>query len=296
MIGVTDGPQGGPKQFRARNLCSAPPFSGFMKASTHLLAAAAIALIATAGPAAAQSSDKNDTSLLIVTVGGGVQLTPEFPGAKVGSLKPLPLIDVRKAGTDPSFRTPDQSISFPLFRSEGFRAGPAARLGESRDEDDAIDGIGDVNRSIEVGAFAETYLTPSFRMRGEVRKGLGGHKGALADVGADMIIGKVTQPLYFSVGPRARLADSRYTRAFYGINAGQSAATGLPLHDADGGLHSVGVLGSMKYRTKSPWGAQGFARFDRLLGDAADSPLVRGSEGSRNQFQVGLGVTYTFGL
>ena len=253
-------------------------------------------MLAGAQPASAQSGDKNDTSLLIVTVGGGVQFTPEFPGAKGGSLKPLPLIDVRKAGTDPSFRTPDQSISFPLFRGAGFRVGPAARLGESRDEDDAIEGIGDVNRAIEVGAFVESYLTPSFRARGEVRRGFGGHKGTLADVGADLIIGKVTQPLHFSIGPRARLADSRYMRAFYGINARQSAATGLPLHDADGGLNSVGLLGSMKYRTNSPWGAQGFARYDRLLGDAADSPLVRSSEGSRNQFQVGLGLTYTFGL
>ncbi len=285
-----------PKQFRFRNFRPAPPFSGFMKTATYLLAAAATALLASASPAAAQSSDKSDTSLLIVTVGGGLQLTPEFPGANVGSLKPLPLIDVRKAGTDPSFRTPDQSISFPLLRSEGFRAGPAARLGESRDEDDAIDGIGDVKRAIEVGAFAETYLTPGFRARAEVRKGFGGHKGTLADLGADMIIGKVTQPLYFSIGPRARFADSRYVRAFYGIDAGQSAATGLAIHDPDGGLHSVGALGSLKYRTNSPWGVQGFARYDRLLGDAADSPLVRSSEGSRNQFQVGLGITYTFGL
>lgn len=267
-----------------------------MKASTHILGAAAIAVLATAAPASAQSNDKNDASMLIVTIGGGAQLTPAFPGAKDSKLRPLPLIDVRKAGTDPSFRTPDQSVSFSLLRSEGFRAGPAVRLGESREEDDAIEGIGDVNRSIEVGAFAETYLTPGFRARGEVRKGFGGHKGTLADLGADMILGKVTQPLYFSVGPRARFADGRYMRAFYGINPRQSAATGLPLHDPDGGLHSVGVLGSMKYRTNSPWGAQGFARYDRLLGDAADSPLVRSSEGSRNQFQVGLGLTYTFGL
>ena len=267
-----------------------------MRASTHLLAAAVTAVLASASPAAAQSSDKNDTSLLIVTIGGGVQLTPEFPGAKGGSLKPLPLIDVRKAGTDPSFRTPDQSVGFALLRGEGFRAGPAVRLGESRDEEDAIDGIGDVNRAIEVGAFAETYLTPSFRARGEVRKGFGGHKGLLADLGADMIIGKVTQPLHFSIGPRARFADDRYMRAFFGIDAGQSAATGLPVHDAEGGLHSVGALASMKYRTNSPFGAQGFARFDRLLGDAADSPLVRSSEGSRNQFQLGVGLTYSFGL
>jgi outer membrane protein len=40
-------------------------------------------------------------------------------------------------------------------------------------------------------------------------------------------------------------------------------------------------------------GIFGFARFDRLVGDAGKSPIVR-ELGSRGQVSAGLGVTYTF--
>jgi outer membrane protein len=293
---VADRQQALGKQLRARNLCQRRSFSSFMNTITQLVGAAAIAALLAASPAVAQGSNKNDSSIFIVTVGPGLVLRPEFPGAKDMKLRFWPLIDVRKVGTDPTFSTPDQSFGPGLIRSEGFRAGPALRLGESRDEDDAIDGIGDVRRAIEVGAFAEAYLSPGLRARGEVRKGFGGHKGLLADLGADVIVGKVTDPLQFSIGPRARLADKKYVRAFYGIDAAQALGTGLPLHDPDGGLHSVGALGSMEYRMSGGFGLQAFARYDRLLGDAADSPLVRSSVGSRNQFEVGAGVTYSFGI
>ncbi len=37
----------------------------------------------------------------------------------------------------------------------------------------------------------------------------------------------------------------------------------------------------------------GFARYERLLGDAARSPIVR-ELGSRNQLSGGIGLSYTF--
>lgn len=264
-----------------------------MKAIPLLLATV---LALAAAPAAAQERDANDTSLIILTLGGGARLGPVFPGAKDTKLRPWPLVEVRKVGTDPVFSTPDQSLGFSLLKGKGFRAGPAARLGESRDEEDAIEGIGDVGRAVELGAFAEYYLSPNLRTRAELRKGIGGHEGLIADLGADMILGKVTQPFHASIGPRLRFADGNYVRAFYGVDAEQSAATGLAPHDPEGGLHSAGALASAVYRTKGGLGLEGFARYDRLLGDSAASPLVRSSVGSRDRFEIGLGLTYSFGL
>jgi outer membrane protein len=37
----------------------------------------------------------------------------------------------------------------------------------------------------------------------------------------------------------------------------------------------------------------GYARYERLVGDAAKSPIVR-DLGTRNQLSGGLGVSYTF--
>jgi outer membrane protein len=41
------------------------------------------------------------------------------------------------------------------------------------------------------------------------------------------------------------------------------------------------------------WGLFGFARYERLVGDAAKSPIVR-EFGSRNQLSGGIGLNYTF--
>ena len=41
------------------------------------------------------------------------------------------------------------------------------------------------------------------------------------------------------------------------------------------------------------WGMFGYARAERLIGDAGKSPIVR-SLGSRNQLSGGLGLSYTF--
>jgi outer membrane protein len=37
----------------------------------------------------------------------------------------------------------------------------------------------------------------------------------------------------------------------------------------------------------------GYARFERLVGDAAKSPIIR-ELGSRNQLSGGIGLNYTF--
>lgn len=231
-----------------------------------------------------------------ITVGAGPMLEPKFPGAKDLGLRPWPLFDLRRMGSEREFETPDEGFSIDLLRGKRFNVGPALNFDPGRDEEDAILGIGDVGMSVEGGAFVEAYLSDHFRLRGEARKGFGGHKGVVADVGADMIFGETSDPFHFSIGPRVRLANARYVRAYYGVNPAQSALTGLPVHGVSGGLHSVGALAYANYQLNRRWGIEAFGRWDRLLGDAADSPLVRSSVGSRNQFRTGIGLTYSFGL
>ena len=54
-------------------------------------------------------------------------------------------------------------------------------------------------------------------------------------------------------------------------------------------------MSSMHYQLSGPWGLFGFARYERLMGDAADSPIVR-DLGSRDQVSGGIGITHTFNI
>ena len=118
-------------------------------------------------------------------------------------------------------------------------------------------------------------------MRVEARKGLGGHGGWVGDVGADYVA-------------RQGDGDSKYSRAYFGVAPADVAASGLPAYDPKGGVQSVGVTaGYMRQLTRN-WGVAAFARYDRLVGDAADSPVTR-AFGSRNQPAFGIALSYTFG-
>jgi outer membrane protein len=72
-----------------------------------------------------------------------------------------------------------------------------------------------------------------------------------------------------------------------------AAATGLPVFDADSGFHAYGVVGGATVMLGRSWGLYGYARYDRLTGDAADSPITR-VYGSRNQYSGGVAIFYNF--
>jgi outer membrane protein len=70
-------------------------------------------------------------------------------------------------------------------------------------------------------------------------------------------------------------------------------ATGLAMFDAKGGAHSAGVGAQVKYRINAQWEVHSYVEYERLLGDAAKSPLVT-VRGSANQTTVGIGASYSF--
>jgi MipA family protein len=89
-------------------------------------------------------------------------------------------------------------------------------------------------------------------------------------------------------------ADDRYQQAYFGVNARESAATGLPIYEPRGGLYAVAATAGALYQFTPRWGVTGYARYARIVEDAADSPVVE-AFGSPNQFSAGLALTYTFG-
>ena len=253
----------------------------------------AVAAAAVAAPALAQDEAPAGWT---VSIGPGAAYVPTFPGSDEMEIRFWPLIDVRRTGTEAEFETPDDSFGFGIVGNRSFRAGPSLNIQSGRQEEDAIVGIGDVGTTIEGGVFAETFLADNFRLRADVRKGFGGHKGVVADIGADAIVGRTSDRFHASIGPRLRFANGRYVRAFYGVNPHQSALTSLPVYDAGGGLHSAGALAFASYQLNSRLAVEAYARYDRLLGDAKDSPLVLSEVGSRNQYEAGLGLSYSFNI
>ena len=108
--------------------------------------------------------------------------------------------------------------------------GPAVRFQGKRDEDDVGAPVGNVGFTVEVGGFVEINPSRNFRIRAELRRGLGGHKAWVGSLGADLIV-RDDQNYIFSIGPRVRWADNRYNDTYFGVTPRHPGATGLAALD-----------------------------------------------------------------
>ena len=63
----------------------------------------------------------------------------------------------------------------------------------------------------------------------------------------------------------------------------------------DGRLLPIAATAGGRYALGGGWGLFGYARAERLVGDAKRSPIIR-EHGSPNQLSAGLGLSHTFSL
>ena len=227
-----------------------------------------------------------------IRVGLGAQLVPTYPGSD--EVHARPLFDLSRARGDKpfAFEAPDESFDVSLIKSGGVEIGPALNLQGSRTQKDVGAPLDKVSTTIEAGAFAQALIGSAFRVRAEGRKGLGGHEGWTGMVGADFISRDKDRYL-FSIGPRVTLSDVRYHRAYFGVTPAEAALSGLPAYRPDGGVQAIGATASFLTQLGKQWGLYSYAKYDRLIGDAGRSPVVR-QLGSRDQLSGGLALTYTF--
>lgn len=259
-----------------------------------LLAAALLSLLAAAPAEAQQRQEEGERSRArIVTIGAGVQAYPKYPGADELGINPMPILGLRREGDPITFEAPDEGWGFGLLGRDSFiNIGPAIQFQGRRREEDVGADVGNVGFTVEAGAFVEAFLGESFRLRAEGRRGFGGHEGVVGDLGADFIA-RSGDTTIFSIGPRLRLADEEYMATYFGVSPQAAAQTGLPVYAPGGGVYAVGATAGLRFDLGGGIGVHSYARYDRLTGDAADSPIVTGF-GSRNQYGAGVGLSYSF--
>ena len=239
-------------------------------------------------------------------IGGGPRFAPTYVGDDDYQLSILPSIEIKYG--DRFFASVQNGVGYKVINENGFEVGPIARVRFARNEDgdqafaiagdDTTDliGLGDVPTTAELGGFVN-YKVQDFTFGVEARRGVNGHEGLVVDAdakysGRSFVLGP---PIIFSVGPRVTIVDDNYHSAYFGVDAGQSLLSGLPVFDAGGGIHSygVGVTFILPITRDNSMSAVLVAGYDRLAGDAGSSPLVQ-LRGSRDQASIGLFFSYWF--
>ena len=263
------------------------------------LAAAVIGGVFLAGPALAQSPGGGDKEF-----GGFVMLGAGFGSDYEGSDDyggmPVAMLQLNWQGYYIQARGP--SLKVNVIPAENFDFGPTLSYGGGRDddvEDDKVKLLREIDDSVEAGLFAEYRIPNQADPRYEVSFGLDaskdvgdGHDGTQIAVSAGYRR-PVLGDLIWSMGLSATYADDNYMESYFTIDADNAARSGLARFDAEGGFKDVGLSTSLSYNFAESWRVTGMLSYTRLIGDAADSPVVA-DRGSENQLFGGLAVGYAF--
>lgn len=214
--------------------------------------------------------------------------SPRYDGADEHHYQGGPTIEVRYK--DIAFASTGEGLGVNIFRGKNYRAGTALvfDLGRRAIDSNDTNGLGNVNTAPELKAFGEYLIFPVV-LRADARRALGGHNGWIADLGAYMPV-YGNEKFYVFLGPSVTFADDRYMKAYFGVTPEQSVNSGYPTYTAHAGLKSVNAGGSATWMMTQHWLINVIAGGQRLLGDAADSPLSL----DRIQYGTTLTVGYNF--
>lgn len=230
------------------------------------------------------------------TLGLGGALEPEYEGGEDLEVGPLPIVEARwrsstRWGTSLFAGTLD-GVGVSVLDTDRYALGVSGFYDGGRDESDGnrLRGLGDIDSSVSGTAVGELRLEP-FALSADVSHFFGGSDGTLVTLGggAELPLG---ERLSLTAGLAAAFADSSYIDEYFGVTRAQARRSRARLrrYDADAGLKNVDATIEASYAVSPSWIVTASGGVSRLVGDAADSPVVE----RKTQPILSLAVIYRF--
>lgn len=265
-------------------------FSRWMLGLLPAAVCATAVLQGVAGNAVAQGRPPAEWSF---SIGGGAAYAPDYEGSNEYKVMPIPMLEV--SWRDRVRLSPMGLFATPFMKNNmKVDIGLRYDFGRDQDDNDALKGLGDIGGGAVAVARFE-YETGPVNLGLELARDLGGDRdGFLATAEAEYSIkGLFNGRTKLGLTPHISWADDNYMGATFGITAAQAArsARHYKKYDAGGGFRDAGVTLGVGYVVSDSVMVMGRFDYSHLLGDAADSPLVK-REGSADQATALLGVSY----
>ncbi|HEY0622064.1 MipA/OmpV family protein [Sphingomonas sp.] len=264
-----------------------------LRSTLPLLIVPVVCLIATQARAQSREGESDDWQVML---GAGAIYTPDYEGSDEFELQPFPFISV--AYRDIAYiRGPEIGVNLIRLQvSDDFsiKAGPFARFRRDRPEKRNADlrGLGDVDFAVELGGAVALEYKQAFVRVSLAKDVAGGHDGLVGEGEAGVRF-NLSDTLIASASASASWADKDYMGTYFSVTAAQAARSGLPVYRAEAGLKDVGAGLNLSYMLGRNWMVTAIGGYSRLMGDAADAPLVV-QRGSPDQWRGGLFLAYRF--
>ena len=210
-----------------------------------------------------------------IGLGAGLISAPEYLGADSIESFAVPAIDIAWRRTI-TFNYYEGLNAYFLNRGAfSLKAGVAYQPGRDEDEDQSLAGVGDIDDATLLRLVAE-YQFDVYTAFFGLRRHYGGTDGAQLETGIQAFYSlreEITSPRLL-LNLAVLYSDEDYMQGYFGIDADQSAASGLQPYAAEAGVSSVRAGATFLYPLTRYWRLTGVMQYRELVGDAGDSPLV----------------------
>lgn len=229
----------------------------------------------------------------------GVSATPEYEGSPDQQI--IPFVAGRYDFGDRSVALEGLTVRADLLSSPDWEAGPAASytFGRDKDVDTVVRFLPEIDGAVEAGGYVAYNWLPETPDGTSARLSLQAVQD-ISDAHDGWILTSafgVSRPLSdrFQIGAEisASIVSDDYAETYFSVDPAGALATGLAPYSAEGGLKDIGLSLSSAWAATETWSLTGYTGYKRLLGDAADSPIVADA-GDENQFTVGVGIGRSF--
>lgn len=267
--------------------------TAFVAASVSLSAVAVTLLAPVAAQAQSTSSSASSASSgasgskasteSTYTIGFGAAVTSRYSGSDERQVVPLIAADYQHssgffASTMRGLGYAGAMGDFSYSAAVGYR-GPRYDQKKRRDGfstgSDFLRGMGDVKggatANLSVGYAVLPWVTLQARTEQALTKR---DNGSTYGIGAEAkLMNDATDTIGVSVGATA--GDAKYMQTYYGVSAAQAARTSFKAYTPKSGFKEIEAGINWQHRFSAHWSITGAVGVQTLIGDAADSPLVR---------------------
>jgi outer membrane protein len=229
----------------------------------------------------------------VYEVGLGAGVAPEYEGADNYKLYPVPYVSLNFSN-HMSVDLIANTLKVNLIPSRTFKLGPIGQYYRERDnvDNNTVDKLDKVDASVMLGGFAGVDVN-RFSASIEAMKDVAdGNDGSIVRLRAGYKI-PLNRRWILSLNAYTTWADDNYMSSYFGVNRSNSLKSGLKEYNADSGMKDFGITVPLRFMATEHWSILGVVGYKRLVGDAADSPIVD-DEGNENQYIGGAIVIYRF--
>ncbi len=260
------------------------------------------AALAVASGARAQVFEMPVGDLNLNLAGIAVGSVPDYSGSSQNTTAAGPVFRYQFQNSERYFLLLGPTATLNLINDPSWRAGPLLNYRSARDndvEDRIVKQMDKVDSKVEVGAFLQYRLKLSDRplhqitFTGDIAGSDNGTVGHLKT----MYFQPLSDKVIANIGLGATWGNDKFAKTYYGVTGSHDIALfpslGGRKYQADGGLLGINVPFGVSWMASKQWLVSVGGRYEKLQGDAKDSPIVS-ERGDSDQWVGGVALSYMF--